>query len=661
MSATRRQSLIALSLCASVSGFAYGAHEVASAAAAARLRDMLAQMPGVSVTDVNTDSWSGRVTISGLRAPGISIGRLAVTSAQARLLPAFIAPAFALDGSASAENITLDGGFIKYHAKKIEAAGTAMSNADLAALFDASSAVPVTERLAKFTASAVTAQDVSAELAAGDAGQTIAYREVKLVNVDKGKIGAFSIAGANQSAKMPDGEVMRIKIGAMSGKNADLAGMARFFTGTRADDNEPLTTVYENFTAEGYDIALEKSGIAVKIGTITGRDFKMRPMKTSLADFLATISDKEAMKDPPSEKIVNLTSAGLDLLGSFEIGLVEARDISMILPTGGEVNSMKLGRLGLSGWGNGKIGEYAIEGFELDATDGHLKLGQFALRGFNYKKALDAVAEHMKQGLDSFEGADPRAFIPTLDQIAVAGVDLDVPDKKGEGNSADGKRITMALGKFEVNGSGYLGGIPTALNATLDNFTFDIATSKDKQLKDFIAMGYKKFDLSAKLDLAWSEASQTLSLRQLTAGSAGMGKVTLKGAFGNVSKEIFTGDPAMVHAALLGAVVKEADLRFENGGIVEKGLEQEAKKQKKSADQLNKEAIGIAAAGIPNALRNAPAAKEIANAVTKFIAAPKSIHFSAKSADGIGAADLMLLGDPAALLKKLAVVASAND
>jgi hypothetical protein len=343
------------------------------------------------------------------------------------------------------------------------------------------------------------------------------------------------------------------------------------------------------------------------------------------------------------------------------MGLVEARDISITLPPNNDVSGVKLGRVGLKEFGAGKLGEYAIEGFEMEAKDGHAKLGQFLLRGFNYKDALDAFEKQLEEGLDSFKDADPRAFIPTLDHISFTGADLDVPDKQGTGNSADGKRITMALGKMEINGADYLGGVPTSLNAGIENFTFDIANSKDLQLKDFIAMGYKKFDLSAHMDMAWNEAAQTLSLRQLSGKSAGMGTVTLKGTFGNVSKDLFTGDQATITAALLAAVIKDADVRFENSGIVEKALEQQAKQQKKTPDQLRKEAVGIAAVGIPGVLKDAPAAKDIANAVAKFIAQPKSIHLAAKSAEGLGAADLALLGDPVALMKKIAVVASAND
>ena len=657
----RRSRVLAFGLLAGASGLAYAAHEAAGIVAAAEVRSALAHMPGVSAAAVSADAWSGRVTIEGLSAPGVSIGKLSVVSAQARLLPSLIAPAFALDGTATAENVVLDAGFLKYKAKKVEATGTTMSNDELAALLDVSSAAPMSERLEKFTAAAVTANEVTAEMALGDMQELVTYRDVRLVNIDKGNVGAFSIGATEQTARLQDGEALHIAIGAMAGKKMDLAAIARFMTSARTDEDEPLTVVYESFTADGYSVDLAKAGMTFKIGTMTGRDFKMRPMKTPFKEFMALVSDKKAMENPDPEKMAKNAAMVLDMVSCFEFGLLEARDISIKLPPGEKVTSMRLGRFGLSGWENGKIGEYAVEGFELDAPDGHAKLGQFALRGFNYKHVLDAVSEHMAQGLDSFESADPRAFIPTLDQIAVSGVDLDVPDKKGQGNSADGKRITMALGKFEMNGADYLGGMPTSLNAALDNFTFDIGNSKDPQLKDFIAMGIKKFDLSAKVDIAWSEAAETLSLRQASGKMAGIGAVTLKATLGNVSKDLFTGGKDEIEAALLGTLIKDADLRFENAGIVEKGLELEAKKQKKTADALKTEAIGVASAAIPAMLKNAPAAKDIAAAVVKFITTPKSFHIGAKSAEGLGIADLGLINDPAALLKKLAVVASAND
>jgi hypothetical protein len=657
----RRSPLLALGLLAGASGLAFAAHEAAGVVATAQVRSALAHMPGFSATAVSADAWSGRVTIEGLSAPGVSVGKVRVVSADARLLPALIAPAFALDGTAMAENVVLDAGFIKYKFKKIEATGTAMSNDELAALLDVSSAAPMAERLQKFTAAAVTAPEIEAEMSMGDMQQSVTYRDFKMLNIAKGKVGSFSAGSMEQAAKMPDGETMHIHVGPMSGANIDIAGTVRFMTTARADDNEPLAMVQESMVIDGYSVDLEKSGVSFKIGKLTGRDLKMRPMKTPFKDFIALVSDKKAMENPDPEKIATNAAMVLDMVSCFEFGLLEARDIIVKLPPGGEVNSVKLGRFGVSGWANGKIGEYAFEGFELDAPDGHAKLGQFALRGFNFKHVLDAVSEHLAQGLDSFESADPRTFIPTLDQITVSGVDLDVPDKKGTGNSADGKRITMTLGKFEMNGSDYLGGMPTSLNAALDNFTFDIANSKDPQLKDFIAMGIKKFDMSAKIDLAWSEAAETLTLRQASGKMADIGAVTLKATLGNVSKDLFTGGKDEIEAALLGTLIKDADLRFENAGIVEKGLELEAKKQKKTADALKKEAVGVAGAAIPAMLKNAPAAKEIAAAVIKFINAPKSFHLGAKSADGLGIADLALLNDPAALLKKLAVVASAND
>ena len=667
MKSFRRSSLFALGLLASGSGMAYVAHEAASALAAREVRGVIARMPGVTADAVSVDVWTGRVVVSGISAGNARIGRLTLDAPETRLLPAFVAPAFALDGSATAEDVTVDAGFVKYKAKKIEAAGTALSSSELAAIFDTSSPASAIDRLARLTAASITAPEVTSEIDIGGQHQTVTFHNVKFVDVVKGKVGAFSVGGWQQTAAMPDGETMHITTGAYTGKNMDLLATARFMTATRSDDSEPFAVLNESVSLEGYDIRLDKAGVAFKIGSMSGRDFKARPMKMpfyALFKMLSEISEKQKSgqkDDIDAAMATRLISAALDVFGSFEIGLIEARDIAISMPGDSKVKSVKFGRFGMANFGNGRLGEYSFEGFELDAPDGHAKLGQFALRGFNFKNALDAVQKQLDEGLDSFAGADPRQFIPTLDQIVFSGMDLDVPDDKGKGNSADGKRITMALGKFEIDGANYLGGIPTSLNAAIDNFTFDIANSKDVQLKDFIAMGYKKFDLSAKLDLAWNEAAQTLSVRQLTGKSAGMGTLTLKGNIANVPKELFTGDQTSIVAAALGAAITDADLRFENTGIVEKALEQQAKQQKKTLEQLKKEAVGVAAVGIPGLLKDVPAAKEIANAVAKFIAQPKSFHIAAKSADGIGAGDLSLLDKPAELMKKIALVATAND
>ena len=137
--------------------------------------------------------------------------------------------------------------------------------------------------------------------------------------------------------------------------------------------------------------------------------------------------------------------------------------------------------------------------------------------------------------------------------------------------------------------------------------------------------------------------------------------LAFKGSLGNVTKDVFSLDEGLTMAAALGAVLMDAEVKIDNAGLFERALEIEAKKERKSVDQLRKDWISAAAVGIPALLDNSPAAKTIANAVAKFVAQPKNLRIGGKSAQGLGVADLALIGAPADLLKKISVSAAVNE
>ena len=152
-----------------------------------------------------------------------------------------------------------------------------------------------------------------------------------------------------------------------------------------------------------------------------------------------------------------------------------------------------------------------------------------------------------------------------------------------------------------------------------------------------------------------------MALRQWSGGVTGMGAIALKGTFGNVTKDLFSADQNLTTAALLGTVIKDADLKIENTGIFEKALAVQAKEQKKPADQLRKELIAAASVMLPAMLDNAPAAKTLGNALAKFAAQPKTLHITAKAPAGLGLSDMANISNPAEILKKMDVTATADE
>jgi hypothetical protein len=141
-----------------------------------------------------------------------------------------------------------------------------------------------------------------------------------------------------------------------------------------------------------------------------------------------------------------------------------------------------------------------------------------------------------------------------------------------------------------------------------------------------------------------------------------MGLVSLRGVLGSVTKDVFSTDSAIAMVALVGATAKNVDLTVENGGLFDRYLAQESKKQKKTPEALRREFGTMAAVGIPALLGSSQQAKSIGQAVGRFIAKPGRLVISAKAKNGVGLgfADVMTLGEPAEILN-LVDVTTAND
>jgi hypothetical protein len=160
---------------------------------------------------------------------------------------------------------------------------------------------------------------------------------------------------------------------------------------------------------------------------------------------------------------------------------------------------------------------------------------------------------------------------------------------------------------------------------------------------------------------AWSAPTNELVVREVSVRGAGMGATNFRATLGGVTRDVFSPDNAMALVALMGATIKNADLTIENGGLFERLVTQEAKKQKKSADDLRKEFGMAAAIAVPAMLGGSGQAKAIGQAVARFVAKPGKLSISAKAKDpaGLGLADFAM-GDPGAILDKLDVTATAE-
>ena len=616
----------------------------------------------VDVLAINANPFTGTVDLEGVSG-AFGTGRVQIGRVRLHKDPlSLIGSAHAAGGDeATFEDVSAEIGPYTIDIPEIVVTGSDLSESAIGTLFDPKSAGSMAERVAKFNAASAVSEEITVTVEFGDSSSETTYSNFKATNISAGKIASATIESTESSSDTKDKQTITTTVGQMTATNVNMPGLLRVMMETAKGDEAPVALI-DSVVDRDFEVDIEDdkgAGAFYKIGSLTETGIKGRPLKAPLADLMKALKETKPDQKMTPEQERKLLPAFADIFQAFEAS-AEAKDITF-----GQLEDKagfkgSLSRFAVSDFGKGGVGNIAYEGLNIDSKDGNFKLASAGIKGLMIGPFLGALGEAAKTDYKDF---NPRAALPALSQISINGLALDVATDKKDGNSPDGSRIKLALGKFEVNLADYITGIPGSANTSIEHLAFDLPkTGEDPSLKQLQAAGIDKIDASAKLDLAYAAADQAIKLKELSLGSTGLAKLTANGTIGNVSKDVFSTDSNVAIAAALGAVVKSLDIKLENSGAVDKFITVQAKAENKSPDDYKKELIGIAAVGIPGALGgDGPAGKTIANAVAKFLADPKNLHITATSKDGLGASDMGLISTPADLLKKIDVTAGANE
>ena len=123
-----------------------------------------------------------------------------------------------------------------------------------------------------------------------------------------------------------------------------------------------------------------------------------------------------------------------------------------------------------------------------------------------------------------------------------------------------------------------------------------------------------------------------------------------------------TNDPKERLAKLMNLAISNVAVSYKDSGLFSKFLAYFAKQQSKSVDDLKTEWTMLATQMIPVLLGGDPSSLKLAEAVGKFIAAPKSLTLSATAkGEPPKVADFARMTDPKALLSRVDIGASAGQ
>lgn len=596
-------------------------------------------------------------------------------TALAVVLMSFAAPAWAADFQL--DNVKIDLGKLVIDAPKVAVKGSTLEKDAFLALFTGAGE-SAAGRAAKLNAAEISAPELSLVQTVGDQKQTTTYRDIRLTDIREGKIGHGESASASVIADGAATGPMKGELKRTAFDALDLRQITRVLTEkAAAGANEAMLPVIGNFEQDGYNLDMGKAG-KMSLGRSTARGFAAKVGPEPLLDVVSRLAKaseeverkqddkKTADADKPAGKTEAERQLGLSMLAlfdMFEYGSGEARDLVMNVsppPKAGakaEAVDMRIARMAFGENTPAKSG-FAMEGFQFRSGEAKGGIDSIAYSGFKFGSVIQELRAALNEPDKPVDEIDFRRFIPTIGTVRLAGISIDAPA------IITGKEpVKISLGTFEIKAGEQLNGIPTSLAVTIDKLVTPVSEATgNPAAKDMIAMGIRSLDLSAKLDLAWEAAKNEIAIRTLSFGSAGLAQIEASGTLGNVTKDLFASDLALAQVAALGATARNLQVKLQNFGLVEKLIENEARKSKRKVEDVRQQFTMVASLGLAAILGPSDGAKAVAGAASRFVAKPGTltVQASARSATGLGLADVITMTEPTEIFEKIDLKADAQ-
>lgn len=595
---------------------------------------------------ISADPVLGRITVTDLKGPALSIGRVVLKGG-----PSIVPPAFAAQ-DVTLQDVTIAMGAMAIQAPSISLSASSLTRDELQALIAGTGSDKPDMMLARISASSVRMPELQFIQQTPQGKATTTYRDVTLDSVAAGKIARIAGASGMLSMAAPEGTISGT-FGPWSGEELDVPAMVRMFTAA-AQPGETPKTLYRSFEMTKIAMDMPK-GAKVFYDRLVARDIKGRPGQRPFADAFREVGEQANRKDlTPQEKEKSIALLS-DLSESLEVGLMQGEGISVQVADdkGGQVMDARIARIGYEG---GDASRFSMEGLAFRSGPARFTLQSMNLRDFSLKAIIKAMREELARSA-SGDSTEKRPYPPLTGTWELTGLDALVPwDDADKPYAVSVAGFTMALTQPP-------GDVPLAMRMVLRNLKADLpAKSKDASLATLIRLGYRNLDFSFVADGSWNRGKSEFSLSDLTFSEPGMGTVSVKALLGNVSEDAFSSDEAVSQTAWLMATVKNLDFSLRNTGLADRLIAQQAKDKKKKPEDVRREYGSLAAIALPAFIGSGPQGRALATALTRFIAKPGTLSVSARArnSEGVGAADLG--GDLSipAFLDKLEITAKAE-
>lgn len=591
-----------------------------------------------------------------------TLARYALTGALLALTPAAmplsVTPAYA-QAASTVENVRVTFGGLTISIPRIEATGSSLGSNEIRALFDPKAPEPLSTRLARFSASAVTIPQLTIEQVAGKDRITTVYRDIRIEALRAGTAESVLIAGATFANEATGKERVEGSLGASIVTGMDFAQIARFYADS-TNDPGPRRPIYAGSVMEGMTLRLTEGG-QVRVGRITARDARARAGQRSLiADIEALTASQTGRKPTDAENLKNLL-VSLDVFDRLSLAEGEMRDIRLegVASPDGPIEG-GIARIVFRMPESGETA-FEMEGLAFAGAGGSFNLTRLASSGFSLASLRETLTRETAKSDFDLKKLNPRDLIPTLGTFRLEGLSGDIRDQQR--GKPTGERMRAQVKSVEIAATEPRNGIPTRVRYAIDGLAAELPPdTKHEGMRTLRDLGITTLDLSMGFEIDWVENAREIAIRNLRMNGVDLGSFTASATLANAGAELFATDTTVQQVAALGVTARALELRYRDSGLVGKIIEQQAKRSGRTPETIRREYATTAALIGPVMLGPSQAARDIASAIGQFIAKPGTLTISAKTKEpaGLGFMDFMMLGQPAAILDQLEVKAVAE-
>jgi hypothetical protein len=351
----------------------------------------------------------------------------------------------------------------------------------------------------------------------------------------------------------------------------DTAAIGAMFDPAKANDDK-YYRVYRQMTAGGYSITSEDGGPAIRIQGLTADDIGWKPSRFKLAELAALLPQSGSAPNPA--QLQQLLDRAAGVYEGVRIGNAEMRGVTIEVPQA----PLRLAAIRFN-LENGKIGEFAFEGLDLQSPSGPVKVGRFALKGFDIAGML-----RMSQQL-----ATPGR-VPSPDQLTGLLRLTEGYEIKGVVAPYKNTNAQVNIETASLNWGQFVGPIPTQLRFTLkisgpidphDGHPFDMLAEA----------GMNSASMSADLGAAWTEASRDFALEPVTFELGNVIAASARLSLANVPREVFSLNPQQAMTAAAQIEAGGLEVTLQDLGAVDLLVRQYARDKNLDSDEARRSLV----------------------------------------------------------------------